>query len=197
MKLQKIKKALKHTSLEIVTGEDGFQWIGDGTAFYLADRELDLTKDNLLAVLDIEEDKRSSYSVCEINWRAMPQIDICPQEGNDVELNPLISVSWAGELVTIMTTADGEAVAVTQRQIAPADGKMPLRFYLRRTVDPETGEVRAPAVAVFRDMLCCAVIMPMEPRAMQEMWRVMRLACRAELRYCETGESDNEEEAAP
>lgn len=195
MKLQKIKKALKRTSLSVVTGEDGFQWIGDGTAFYLADRELDLTKDNLLAVLDIEEDKRSSYSVREIDWRALPQIDICPQEGNDVELNPLISVSWAGELVTIMTTADGEAVAVPQRQIAPADGKMPLRFYLRRTVDPETGKIKAPVVAVFRDMLCCAVIMPMEPRAMQEMWRVMRLACREELRYCVSDESDNEGDA--
>lgn len=197
MKLQKIKKALKHTSLNVVTGEDGFQWIGDGTAFYLADRELDLTKDNLLAVLDIEEDKRSSYSVREIDWRALPQIDICPQEGNDVELNPLISVSWAGELVTIMTTAEREAVAVPQRQIAPADGKMPLRFYLRRTVDTETGEIKAPVVTVFRDMLCCAVIMPMEPRVMQEMWRVMRLACREELRSCVSDEGDNEEETAP
>ena len=91
----------------------------------------------------------------------------------------------------------GDQSIRVQRQIAQADGKMPLRFYLRRTVDPETGEVRAPAVAVFSDMLCCAVIMPMEPRAMQEMWRVMRLACREELRYCVSGENDNEEEAAP
>lgn len=185
MKLAKINKALTRTMTRyIVTGEDGFQWLGDGTAFYQVDKELDLTKDNLLAVLDIDEEKRNKYFVQEVDGRRLPQCDVCPREGEDELLHPLVSVSWMGELVTIMTTEQGEAAAVLQRQIAPADGKEPLVFYLRKAVDPETAEIKAPCVAVFADMLCSAVIMPLKAKSMREIWAVTRKACAEGLRYC-------------
>ena len=193
MKLSKINKAMTRPSRYIVTGEDGFQWLGDGTAFYEVDRGLDLTKENLLAILDIDEDKRNGYLVLEIDGSEMPQCDVCPQEANEELLHPLVSVSWAGELVTIMTTDTGETAAVPQRQIAPADGKEPLVFYLRTSVDPKTGEIKAPVVAVFKDMLCCAVIMPVTAKAMDEIWAVMRKASGAELVYCVTDEETEEE----
>lgn len=192
MKLNKIKKAMTRQTLSIINGSDGFQWIGDGTAYYEADRELDLTESNLLAILDIDADKRDQYTVREIDGARVPMCDVCPQEACDVELIPRASVSWAGELLTIMTTNDGEAVAVTQRQIAPADGKKPLRFFLRRSVDRETAEIRQPVVAVFEDMLCCAVIMPIEARTMAAVWDVMRASCDMALRYCAAAEEDAE-----
>ena len=95
----------------------------------------------------------------------------------------MISVSWDGELITIMATENGEAAAVLQRQIAPADGKEPLGFYRRKAVDPETAEIKAPCVAVFADMLCSAIIAPIVSKTMDEIWRLMRRSCEG-LRYC-------------
>ncbi len=184
MKLSKIKKALKRKRLVIVTEEGGNQWLGDGVAFYLVDSGLDLTKDNVKAILDIDEDKRDEYTVRMLEDTALPMCDMCPQEGNDEELHPLVSVSWAGELVTIMRTEDGQAVGVAQSRIEPADGKEPLRFFLRTSVNPETGEYLAPVVACFQDMLCCAVIMPTKAAAMDEIWAAMRAGCAQGLTYC-------------
>lgn len=193
MKLSKINKALTRPSRYIVTGEDGFQWLGDGTAFYEVDRGLDLTEGNILAILDIDEDKRAGYFVQEVDGNRAPECDVCPQEENDELLHPLVSVSWAGELVTIMTTDTGEAVAVPQSKIAPADGKEPLIFFLRKSVDQETGEIKAPVVGVFKDMLCCAVIMPIKADAVKEIWAVMRKACAETLTYCVDGEAEDED----
>ena len=120
MKLSKIKKALKRKTLAIVTESGGNQWLGDGVAFYLVDSGLDLTADNVKAILDIDEDKRDEYTVRMLEDTALPMCDMCPQEGNDEELHPLVSVSWAGELVTIMRTEDGKrSFKVT---LAPPEG---------------------------------------------------------------------------
>lgn len=181
MKLQKVKKALHGTNLIIFEDDGGFQWLSDGTAAYLMDRELDLTRGNLLAILDIEENKRANYTVREM--KAPSHIDQCPQEEADEQLIPHISVSWAGELITIMATRDGDAAAVAQRQIAPADGKEPLVFALRRGVDPDTGEIRQPMVCCFADMLCSAIICPIPSKTMVEIWRLMRRSIEG-LRYC-------------
>ena len=48
-------------------------------------------------------------------------------------------------------------------------------------------------VGVFKDMLCCAVIMPTKAKTMNEMWTVMRKACAEGLTYCvedEGGEAE-------
>lgn len=181
MKLQKVKKALHGTNLIIFEDDGGFQWLSDGTAAYLMDRELDLTRGNLLAILDIEEEKRDKYTVRKID--APRWLDQCPQEQLDERLIPMISVSWDGELITIMATENGEAAAVLQRQIAPADGKEPLVFALRRGVDPDTGEIGEPMVCCFADMLCSAIIAPIVSKTMDEIWRLMRRSCEG-LRYC-------------
>lgn len=191
MKLQKVKKALRGTHLIIFEDEGGFQWLSDGTAAYLMDRELDLTEGNLLAILDIEEDKRVNYTVRAT--KAPRHIDQCPQEQADERLIPLISVSWAGELITIMATLDGDVAAVLQRQIAPADGKEPLAFALRRGVDPETGKIGQPMVCCFADMLCSAIICPIAPKTMAEIWRLMRRSCAVGLQYCVAEKKEDDE----
>lgn len=188
MKLQKVKKALHGTNLIIFEDDGGFQWLSDGHAAYLMDRELDLTRGNLLAILDIEEEKRANYTVREA--KAPSHIDQCPQEAADERLIPLISVSWDGELITIMATENGEAAAVLQRQIAPADGREPLDFMLRRSVDPETGEIGEPMVCCFADMLCSAIIAPIVSKTMDEIWRLMRRSCAEGLRYCREDEEE-------
>lgn len=192
MKLQKILKAFTSKSIYIVTEEGGNQWIGDGHAFYVVDSGLDLTSDNVLAILDVEEDKRDTYNVYERDDSRLPMCDICPQEMCDEALHPIISISWALELITIFKTDNGEAVAVKQKQIAPAEGKEKLAFYLRKSVDKITGEVKAPVVAVFQNMLCSVVIQPIAEKTIREIWELMRIASDRNLIYCippEEGES--------
>lgn len=193
MKLSKIKKAMRRKTLDIVTEAGGNQWLGDGTAFYLVDSGLDLTAGNIMAILDIDEDKRDEYTVRELTNDYVAMCDMVPQEGCDEELRPMVSVSWAGELVTIMRTEDGEAVAIPQRQIEPADGREPLRFFMRKSVRPETGEICAPVVACFQDMLCCAVIMPMRAKVVNEMWAAMRAGSAERLTYCVEEQEEGEQ----
>ena len=146
---------------------------------------MDLTKGNLLAILDIEEEKRDKYTIIESGASStMAWLDQCPQEDADEELTPLASVSWEGDLVTIFATSAGEAVMVPQRQIAPADGREPLVFALRRGINQDTGEIFAPRLVCFRDMLANAIIMPIRAEVAQDIWRLMRKSCAEGLRYC-------------
>ena len=87
MQINKIKRALRGKQLTIFADDGGFQWLSDGRAAYLMDRELDLTRANLLAIMDIEEDKRDSYRVIE-DGTAPAWLDQCPQEDADEDLTP-------------------------------------------------------------------------------------------------------------
>ena len=183
MRLSKVKKAIVGKSILIVTDADGFQWVGDGRSMYLADRALDLTAENVKAIMDIDEDKREDWNAFAKDGKGLPWYDQCPLPG-DVSLRAIMSVCWMDELVTIMATSEGEAAAVTQRQIAPADGKEGLTFALRRTADPETGELDDPMVVCFSDMLASAILTPLPAKVMDEIWRKMRDASAMGMRYC-------------
>ena len=187
MKLRKIKQAMGNKTIIIVTDADGFQWVGGGMGVYLADRALDLTAENVKAILDIDEDKRDEWIAIAKNGKGLPWYDQCPLPG-DMPMRAIMSVSWMDELVTIMVTSEGEAAAVTQRQIAPADGKNGLTFALRRTADPETGELDDPVVVCFSDMLANAILTPLPGKVMDEIWRKMRDASAMGMRYCREAE---------
>ena len=190
MRIQKIKKALTHKTIHLVTDADGFQWVGNTHAMYLADRALDLTEGNIKAILDIDEDKRNEWTVIEASGRDCPWFDQCPIEMADEPLRAIMSVSWLGELLTVFVTEDGEAAMVPQSIIAPADGKNGLTFALRRWTDPETGETKEPMVVCFCDMLANAILTPIPEATAQEIWRAMRDASAAGLRYCREEEGE-------
>ena len=189
MKLSKVKKALNTQNLKLYTDGNGDQWLASAHAAYLMDRDLTLTQDNLLAVLDVDEDKRADWVVTEMG-KAPACLDQCPQEGCDELLIPIMSVCWLDELITIMRTDDGALAMVKQSQIAPADGKEPLTFMLRRSVDPDTGEVMTPVVACFRDMLACAMLAPIKPDAAEKIMEKMRACAEEGLAYCVESEEE-------
>ena len=187
MRLSKVKKAMVGKGILIVTDADGFQWVGDVRSMYLADRALDLTAENVKAILDIDEDKRDEWIAIAKDGKGLPWYDQCPLP-DDMPMRAIMSVCWMDELVTIMVTSEGEAAAVTQRQIAPADGKEGLTFALRRTADPETGELDDPVVVCFSDMLASAILTPLPANAMDEIWSKMRDASALGMRYCREAE---------
>lgn len=195
MKLAKTKRAFgKKRDLRIATDADGYQWIGDRSAYYVMDKSLQLTPQNVLTILDYDEDEQARIDVSEIDVSGSPWFDTCPVEALDRPLRPVVSVSVAGELVTVMLTEEGDAAMVRQSQIAPADGREACGFYLRACVDQVTGEFRAPVVAVFRGLTCSALIAPLQRRTAEGVWRMMRDASAQELRYCVEGTDEEEED---
>lgn len=68
MKIQKIMSLLKKSKRIYLAYKDGKQWIGDGAAFYAIHNLPELDEDIILAMLDVPEDKRSSYTVETIDW---------------------------------------------------------------------------------------------------------------------------------
>lgn len=190
MKLQKVKKALTHKTIRIVTDADGYQWVGDHHAMYLADKALDITEGNIKAILDIDEDQRDKWTVFADSGREMPWFDQCPIELADDPLRAIVSVSWMGELVTVFSTQEGDTAMIPQTLIAPADGKEGLTFALRRWTDPETGETQEPLVVCFCDMLANAILTPLPRKTADEIWRAMRDASAEGLRYCREDKED-------
>lgn len=190
MKLQKVKKALTHKTIRIVTDADGYQWVGDYHAMYLADKALDITEGNIKTILDIDEDQRDKWTVFADSRREMPWFDQCPIELADDPLRAIVSVSWMGELVTVFSTQEGDAAMIPQTLIAPADGREGLAFALRRWTDPETGETQEPLVVCFCDMLANAILTPLPRKTADEIWRAMRDASAEGLRYCMEDEEE-------
>ena len=68
MKIQKITSLLKKSKRIYLAYKDGKQWIGDGAAFYAIHNLPELDEDIILAMLDVPEDKRSSYTVETRDW---------------------------------------------------------------------------------------------------------------------------------
>ena len=152
MKAARIARLVKKVRRAVIfTDKSGRQWVGTERYAYLADESIRLTEENVLGVLDIDADKRDEIEVLAVE-QSEPMarlLDISPQEG-DMLLYPKMSVTWNGDLLTILRSEDGEeTVMVPQAAIHPADGKSGLGFYLR-----------GGRVAAFEDLFCSAVLAP-------------------------------------
>lgn len=154
MNIAKIRPLIKETKhIYIVRDAARKQWIGTGTAFYVADEAIDFDKNNVLSIFDIEADKRSEYLVEEMDMNASGWLDTMPQTKTDRTLYPMFSVDYVGELMTFMITDDGEGVLIRQKEIAPNNGKGGQMFVLRKA-----GALNV--VACMNDLFCGAIITP-------------------------------------
>ena len=153
MKAAAIKKVIMDRKYAMIwVDQDGNQWVGDGRYFYVADDCVQLNERNLLTVLDVDKDKRDSI-VCKMGPCYDERLSILPNEEQDVQLIPHISVSYGGELITLMVSTDGELVGIRQSAIKPADSKMGLAFFLRRR------EGMHPWIMCFEGMMATAALM--------------------------------------
>lgn len=186
MNLSKIRKIVGGLLVRIVTDSDGTQWMGNGQAFYKVDSALTITEENAAIILEVPEDKRKKMSVAEINGKRLTQFSEYPGPG-DTELRFVMTVFWRGEPVNILMTKDGRAAIVPQAQIAAAELKdAPTMLALREIVNPDTGEVRTPCVAVFGNMLCNALLIPYAWAEAEAIWQAMRDASAESLRYVDS-----------
>lgn len=157
MKLSRIKTLIRETKRAYVfPDERGMQWIGDGMSMYPADGGIEFTKENILSIMDIDQNKQKQYTVRE-GGAILDVLGLEPR-ADEVKLYPDFSVDYLGDLITLMHTEDGLVVGVEQKRIAPADGELPLEFRLRRS---GRGYY---AVACYADIFCNGLIAPVEHR---------------------------------
>lgn len=189
MKLGKIKTLIKERkTAEIMCDDNCVQWIGDGLSMYPADGDVSFSKENILAILDIDRTKHEQYMV---NERETPlQVLGIEPRHREIKLYPDFSVDYLGDLITLMHTEDGLIVGVNQKRIAPADGEMPLEFTLRP-------DGRSYVVACYEGMLCTGIIMPEESRIGDAIMQWMRNAINQPLGYINLIMAEQEEEVEP
>ena len=171
MKASEIKKLVtsaKH-ALIWVDGE-GKQWVGDGRhGMYAADDCVRLTEENVLAVLDVDKDKREKIR-CSMGPSYDPRLSIMPNEETDIRLRPVLSVYYADEMITLMYSEDGELFGVRRSAIRPANAKYGLAFCLRRR------EGCMPWIVCFEGMLASAVLLPEPGRVIEDIVATMKSA---------------------
>lgn len=154
-------------SVLIWTDRQGNKWLGDGRRMYAADGSIPLNEDNVLAVLDVDKDKREKIR-CQMGPTYDERLAIEPNEETDVRLRPIMSVYYADELITLMVSDDNQLFGVRQSAIRPVNAKYGLVFYLRRK------EGSAPWVVCFEDMFATAVLLPEPARVVESIVQSMR-----------------------
>lgn len=190
MKLSKIKTLIKERkTAEIVRDDNGVQWIGDGLSMYPADGDVDFSRENILTIMGIDRIKHKQYSVYE-RGIASPVLGIEPHQ-REIKLYPDFSVDYLGDLITLMHTEDGLVVGVNQKRIAPADGKEPLEFTLRPSIDGTY------VVACYEGMLCTGLIVPEEYRIGDTIMKWINNAINQPLGYISMVMAEPEEEEEP
>ena len=163
MKMAAIKKVVADKKMCVLARDkDGNRWIGDGTRFYALDEFIPVTKENALAVLDVDKAKRDSYAVIE-QGDPDPRLSIYPDEQQDERLIPGLAVKYGGDTVLVLVTEKMEIFAIKDEDLKPVETVGGYGFTLRRRYTP-TGEEMRPAVMIQGDMMISAVLMPMEDK---------------------------------
>lgn len=192
MKLSKIKKAIQgNKAWVLVNRDDGGQWIGDGAAVYAVPENIDMTAVNAPTILDIAPDKAAEYFVRVVD-EPPAWYDNLPREGEEDVLIPQATVVYADHQIEIMTTREGVCVMLDAGYLAPAmDAEEGVGYTLRRRVNAETGEPMDPIVAVYDDMMVCALVTPMHKNVAEGVWKELRKACAPGLLYALGGGGDH------
>lgn len=169
MKASEIKKLVTGSKRVLIWVDgDGNQWIGDGMrGMYAVDDCIRLNEGNVLSVLDVDKDKRDKIR-CSMGPSYDPRLSILPDEENDIQLRPVLSVYYADELITLMRSEDGELFGVRQSAIKPANAKYGLAFFLRRR------EGMIPWIACFEDMMTSAVLLPEAGRVIEDIMNALK-----------------------
>lgn len=158
MNIGKIGKLCeKSHMLYIMNNEDnGEQWISDGNAAYFVDCDIRITAENVIPLFDFskEEKKRpiiKSGAVAAANIYTSQRV-----EGEEL-LEAIGSVIYGDRIMMGLKSTDG-MLFIDRKYLSPVAKSDYLEFYLRRN-----GNI--PAVAVYSNMFCEAVISPYAGRS--------------------------------
>lgn len=162
MKIAAIKKIIMDAKrCIIVTDGEGNQWIGDGKRFYAVDEDFRFERETVLAVLDVDKEKRGKVNIFKEN-SGDPRFSIYPKEPNGdflkgEVLKPRMAIMYGGELVMVFMTERREVFALEHAYLKPVDMGRDYML-LRREV---FGEEMRPVIAVQTDMFVNALLTPL------------------------------------
>lgn len=130
MKLKSIASLCKNRKMVYIYSGSGCQYIGQGCACWLVPGTLEVSRDNVLTIFDVPEDKQSDWMVQKA-WLLDLMVDVLEGE-EQAEIYPF-DLNCYDSTYRLLKDADGIAVIDTQ-YLAPLAGiKQGLQYYIRRT----------------------------------------------------------------
>ena len=190
MKLSAIKKLITESKRAlIVRDQDGVRWLGDGLNFYAMDDGIPISKESVLAILDVDKDKRDKITPCEWSMPIDARFGIYPNEDTDERLMPCMAVLYGGEPIMIFMTEAGEIVGVKQAAIKPVEARFGIAYQLRRRW--KDGEEKRPVITCSEDAFVSAILMPIDTEVTRSIVSTMKMLSENEIKLY--GGKDKEE----
>ena len=172
MKLNKLGKSMKEGRREVtlLTDPECQLWVRIKDAAYAAEPELGLTRENLLAIVDIDKDKRNRYSVRE-GMTKDTRFSI--YYDNEAEDPNRLHVLALFDHTLLLADPEGAILGIDARLLSPIESENGNAFYIRYSHQQREGE-ETPLVAVFDDILCGALIMPIPREQLEKLMDLCR-----------------------
>ena len=187
MNLQAIKRACNEAGgYTLITDQDGQQWIGNGAAFWPVEG-ITLTEGAIPVVFDFSKRQREETMVRAAEYTD-PRMTIEPM-ADEWAMEEMADVLDHGRVFKILR-GPGGLVMIDSAWIKPAQKKgADLRYFLRAVPG------RQPLVAIYADMLCGGIVMPMEAQTLEDMRDRLHAALDHPILPCGKQKEQAQEEA--
>lgn len=138
--------------------ESGDTWLGNGYALYRVDDGIVVNASNAAALLDLDDKQREGMR---IGWRTVgdPRYDSTACETEEFEaLYPGPVYAYKGTDVMLLKQMDMVA-GIDRALLSPIFDRYYMEYRVRRFMG------HTPLIAVHNNMMCCALILPIETEA--------------------------------
>lgn len=153
MKIKSVTSICKSNKTIILSENKSYQWISDGAAIYPMFGLPKMTKDQVLTMFDIPEDKRNGFYFEE---KSFPKICFDDSVTDETKLERAkLSLCVGGVMLEPLKTSQG-ITYINERYLKPFDDA-PIELYERNTRDGQT------YIAIKEGFLLTGIITPYDP----------------------------------
>lgn len=162
MKLNKIAKQVK-TKKRVMIEHDGngTQWVGSLGTRYAVEPGIVITEENCLALIGIDKEKRGEYIVIQNDTYAGVISEY--REDDEIELHWKMGVRYGCDDIVLLQDMGGNVYGVMKSLLDPLEASLGMGFTLRQG-----------RIAVYDDIMCGAIIEPVEDAVMSAIMRTMK-----------------------
>lgn len=138
--------------------QNGEQWVSDGNAAYFVDADIRITEENAVPLFDFSKEEKKRPIIR--RGEAATNIYSSQRVEDEELLEPIGSVIYGDRIMMGIKSADG-VLFIDRKYLSPVAKSDYLEFYLRKN-----GNI--PAIAVYSNMFCEAVISPYAGRSAED-----------------------------
>ena len=139
--------------------QNGEQWVSDGNAAYFVDADIRITEENAVPLFDFSKEEKKR-PIIRRGEAAATNIYSSQRVEDEELLEPIGSVIYGDRIMMGLKSADG-MLFIDRKYLAPVAKSDYLEFYLRKNRN-------VPAIAVYSNMFCEAVISPYAGRSAED-----------------------------